>query len=334
MVICLESSVLGGYLSNEVPGLVTGTIHLAGQKKPLQVELNGNFLRDIAGCRVDFLNPLPDTDPELVQALALEQRGHTGVMTASHRALRLPRRKSALAAGYAMPEPAGLKNLIFFEWFNQENQRVLMQSWHLQLRVSAPQWHLSREAETAQLRQNRARRKHFLLNRRKNPPATDGLAAPTLSDPFSPTEAPGDPFSMTETRTPGKPPKKNEPAHPAQRSAGLAEDLRRFENLLQSSGDVESQPAVSRLLTTVGDLAAHLSRALRGFSEGSRTQWHFLVVDLEQSLPIFGAGVNACDRLLKEAPRGTDTQWLTLMHRCLLSVELRMRELLMMLRDV
>lgn len=332
MVICLESSVLGGYLSNEVPGLVSGTIHLAGQRKPLQVELTGNFLRDIAGCRVDFLNPLPDTDPELIRTVALEQRGHTGVMTASHRAGRLPRRKSALAAGYAMPEPAGLKNLIFFEWFNQENQRILMQSWHLQLRVSAPQWHLSKEAETAQLRQNRARRKHFLLNRRREAPPAGGPASKTLSDPFAPADHSRDPFAAAGAHASESQPPKNEPAHPAQRSASLAEDLRRFEHLLETSGDVGSQPAVSRLLTTVGDLAAHLSRALRGFSEGSRTQWHFLVVDLEQSLPIFGAGVNACDRLLKEAPQGTDTDWLTLMHRCLLSVELRMRELLMMLR--
>ncbi len=333
MVICLESSVLGGHLSNEVPGLVSGMIHLAGQKKPLVVELNGNFLRDIAGCRVDFLNPLPDTDVDLIQTVALEQRGHTGVMTASHRAGRLPRRRNILSAGYTMPEPSGLKNLVFFEWFNHENQRVLMQSWHLQLRVSAPQWHLSKEAETAQLRQNRARRKHFLLNRRKEPPAASGFAAPALADPFAPADGLRDPFAQADSHPPARPAKADEPAHPAQRSASLAEDLRRFENLLMTSGTSGPQPAVSRLLTTVGDLAAHLHRALRGFSEGSRTQWHFLVVDLEQSLPIFGAGVNACDRLLKEAPVGTDTEWLTRMHRCLLSVELRMRELLIMLRE-
>lgn len=333
MVICLESSVLGGHLSNEVPGMVSGVIHLAGQKKPLQVELNGNFLRDIAGCRVDFLNPLPDTDPDLIQTLALEQRGHTGVMTASHRVGRLPRRKNSSVAGYAMPDPTGLKNLIFLEWFNDQNQRVLIQSWHLQMRVSAPQWRLSKDAETAQLRQNRARRKHFLLNRAKEPPAARGLTPPTLNDPFAPQDALRDPFSPVGTMPQGTAAPQNEPAHPAQRSASLAEDLRRFEHLLQTSGDVGSQPSVLRLLATVGDLAAHLGHALRQFSEGGRTQWNFLVVDLEQSLPIFGAGVNACDRLLKEAPLGTDTQWLTLMHRCLLSVELRIRELLMMLRD-
>lgn len=328
MVIALESSVLGGHLTNEVPGFVTGTIHIAGQRKPLQIELTGNFLRDIAGCRVDFLNPLPDTDTGLVQNLALLQRGHTGVMTASHRAARLPRRKNSLAAGYAMPEPGGLKNLIFFEWFNEQDQRILIQSWHLQLRVSAPQWRLSKDAETAQLRQNRARRKHFLLGRGKEPPGGRSLASPAVNDPFAPKKQ-TDPFGAPA----GRPSRKSDRMTPAQRSSGLAADLRRFEQLLHSSGDVASQPAVLRLLTTVGDLAAHLGSALRQFSEGGSTQWHFLIVDLEQSLPIFGAGVNACDRLLRDAPRGTDAEWLTLMHRCLLSVELRMRELLMTLRE-
>ncbi|MBX7210056.1 MAG: hypothetical protein K1X78_17190 [Verrucomicrobiaceae bacterium] len=333
MVICLESSVLGGHLSNEVPGMVSGAIHLAGQRKPLVVELAGNFLRDIAGCRVDFLNPLPDTDPDLIQTLALDQRGHAGVMTASHRAGRLPRRRNSSFAGYALPDPAGLKNLVFFEWFNEQNQRVLIQSWHLQLRVTVPQWRLSKDAETAQLRQNRARRKHFLLKRAEEPPSARGLTPPTLEDPFAPHEALRDPFASAGGPAGGMTTPPVDPPHPAQRSASLADDLRRFEGLLNTSADARSQPAVMRLLATVGDLAAHLGHALRQFSSGSRTQWQFLVVDLEQSLPIFGAGVNACDRLLRDARPGTDTEWLTLMHRCLLSVELRMRELLILLRD-
>ena len=68
MIICLESSVLGGYLSNEVPGLITGLFHLAGRSTPMRIELEGNFLQDIAGCRVDFHNPCPEAD---TQALSL-----------------------------------------------------------------------------------------------------------------------------------------------------------------------------------------------------------------------------------------------------------------------
>ncbi len=88
MILCLESSVLGGYLSNEIPGLVTGMLHLAGQKQPVRVELVGNFLRDIAGCRVDFHNPLPEINEEAVQAMSPLQNGYTGVMTASTSTLK------------------------------------------------------------------------------------------------------------------------------------------------------------------------------------------------------------------------------------------------------
>lgn len=336
MVICLESSILGGYLTNEVPGLVTGMIHLAGQKRPLRVELNGNFLRDIAGCRVDFLNPLPDTDTETVKSLSLTQTGHAGVMTASHRAGRLPRRKTTLVDGWVMPDPPGLKNLAFFEWFNQDQQRILIQSWHIQMRVSAPRWQLSKEAETAQLRQNRARRKHFLLSRsRENPPppaSIQGLASPVLPNPFADDDAARDPFAATDTIPEPETKSNADTANPMQRSAALAEELRRFERLIQGHVEIGSRPAVLRLLATVADLAAHLTHALRQFAEGGRTQWHFLVVDLEQSLPIFAAALNACDRLTEQSPPGTDTRWLGSLQRCLLSVELRMRELLKLLR--
>lgn len=336
MVICLESSVLGGYLTNEVPGLVTGMVHLAGQKRPLRIELTGNFLRDIAGCRVDFLNPLPDTDTETVKAVSLTQTGHAGVMTASHRAGRLPRRKSTLVDGWVLPDPPGLKNLAFFEWFNQDRQRILIQSWHLQLRVSAPRWQLSKDAETAQLRQNRARRKHFLLNRsRENPSAATPVSeipGPVLDNPFTGDDATRDPFAATETMPAPEAEPGRKVDNPVERSAALAEELRRFERLIQNHVEAGSRPAVLRLLATVADLAAHLTHALRQFADGGRTQWHFLVVDLEQSLPIFGAALNACDRLIQQSPAGTDARWLGSLQRCLLTVELRMRELLQLLR--
>ena len=333
MVISLESAILGGYLSNEVQGSITGQIHLAGQKRPLRIELDGNFLRDIAGCRVDFLNPLPDSDGDLCRSLSLTQNGQAGVMTASHRAGRLPRRR--LAGMQPMAEPPGLKNLVFLEWFNQDGQRVLIQSWHLQLRVSAPQWRLSKDGETAQLRQNRARRKHFLLNRNR-PPSTKGRRDVPKDEGLSlPPVTSDDSFTATDTLPPpGSKGEKRPSVQRARRSADLALELRRFEMLMQSTtGAGEMRPTVLQLLTSVSDLAAHLGHALKQFASGGRSQWHFLIVDLEQSLPVFTAGVNACDRLMKQIPTGADSKWLGTLHRCLLSVELRMRELLMLLRE-
>ena len=334
MILCLESSLLGGYLSNEVPGLVTGLLHLAGIQQPMRVELVGNFMRDIAGCRVDFHNPLPNADLDDVAWLAQTQNGFTGVMTASNRVAKLPRRRRE--GDQLMPMPDGLKNLLFFEWFNQQAQRVLIQSWHLQLRVSAPAWQLSEEEESVQLRQARARRKHFLLTERN--PDSDGaraLHAPGMADPFEPQEITGNPF--TNLDEPKKRRSKDntfkDPApDPLKRSIALAQELRRFERLLTFTNEVRNRPAVIRLLSTVADLTAHLISALRQFSQENKTGWQYLVVDLEQSLPLFSAALNATDKLMQHSTPGTDQQWLANVQTSLLNIELRMRELLTQLR--
>lgn len=335
MILCLESSILGGYLSNEVPGLVTGQLHLAGVGRAIRVELVGNFMRDIAGCRVDFHNPLPNADLDDVAWMSQTQVGFTGVMTASNRVSKLPRRRRA--GDTVLPDPAGLKNLLFFEWFNEQSQRILIQSWHLQLRVSAPVWPLSAEEDAQQLRQARARRKHFLLaSKDTDPTGSPALHAPGMADPFEPKAATGDPFAdlgEPESRSALARSQDKAPADPNKRALALAEELRRFERLLSLSIEVRNRPAVVQLLSTVADLSAHLVHVLRQFSAADKSAWHFLVVDLEQSLPLFSAALNATDRLVQQSTPGTDKTWLGHVQASLLNIELRMRELLGLLRE-
>jgi hypothetical protein len=363
MIICLESSVLGGYLSNEVPGLITGLLHLAERSTPMRVELEGNFLQDIAGCRVDFHNPCPEADPLALQALTLVQNGHAGLMTGSYRVASLPRRRSAqrtLTPGLTvLQEPPGLKNLVFFEWFNEQEQRILMQSWHLQLQVSAPRWQLSREEENRLLRQNRARRRDYLLrDRRKSSKKSDAAdpfsgnlmdlppEADTSADPFTtkpkpkprskPSSGPSRSSSASSksgsSHKPGSEPESSPLPDPFQRSEALGTELRRFERLLLFQNDIGSQPAVLKLLSTVADLAAHLGHALRQFVTSRREKWDYLIVDLEQSLPLFGAALSATERLAHQHDLTMDRNWIGLVQSCLLSIELRMRELLALLR--
>lgn len=333
MILCLESSILGGYLSNEVPGLVTGMLHLAGSNQPVRIELVGNFLRDIAGCRVDIHNPLPHGDLDDVAWLNPQQTGFNGVMTASYRVAKMPRRRSASSS--ALPDPSGLKNLLFLEWFNQQGQRILIQSWHLHLRVSAPRWQLSQEEENTLLRQSRARRKHFLLHQRGQPGTPDALHAPGMADPFEPHNLSGDPFSHLDNTAPhpaSTTEPKSHPPSPTKRSKALALELRRFEQLLTFHSELHSRPAVVKLLSTVADLAAHLLHILRQYTESEMAPWHFLIIDLEQSLPLFSAALNATDRLMQHASPGTDQEWLGKVQASLLNIELRMRELLIILR--
>jgi hypothetical protein len=335
MIICLESSLLGGYLTNEVPGLVTGLLHLAAVNQPMRVEMVGNFMRDIAGCRVDFHNPLPNGDLDDVAWLNQTQTGFTGVMTASNRVAKLPRRRRS--SDRFLPDPSGLKNLLFFEWFNQQSQRILIQSWHLQLRVSAPRWQLNSDEESIQLRQARARRKHFLLaDRHQSQDTTTALHAPGMTDPFEPQEVTGNPFTqfdeLKKRHFSADGDLKKFHLDPTKRAAALAKELRRFERLLAFTSEVRNRPAVVCLISTVADLAAHLIHELRQFSDKDKAGWHYLVVDLEQSLPLFSAALNATDKLMQHAAPGTDQQWLGNVQTSLLNIELRMRELLTQLR--
>ncbi|MCB1209641.1 MAG: hypothetical protein KDK97_09960 [Verrucomicrobiales bacterium] len=336
MIISLESSVLGGYLSNEVPGLVTGMLHLAGQKDPIRVELEGNFLRDIAGCRVDFHNPLPEGDADQVACLAAQQGGHTGIMTASYRVAKMPRRRKKAGGGNSLPDPPGLKNLLFFEWFNLEGQRILIQSWHLQMRVSSPVWQMGKDEESLMLRQSRARRKHYLLGERKRRTGHDGDDEGGLGERYEPSQPGGNPFAGIEEGVPKPRRPRRSPADgtatPSQRSGALETELRRFQDLLVHEEEGTTRPAVLRLLSTVGDLAAHLGQALRQFVAAEKEQWDFLIVDLEQSLPLFAAALNATDKLVQNSGGGADGKWLGSVQASLLNIELRIRELLTLLR--
>jgi hypothetical protein len=339
MLICLESSILSAYLSNEVPGLVTGVLHLAGQSQPVRVELLGNFLRDIAGCRVDFHNPLPEINEGHLETVAPLQQGYSGLMTASNRIAKLPRGQAAQSrALMTLPVPPGLKNLVFFEWFNQDHQRILIQSWHLQLRVSPPRWQLTKEDEAALLRQSRARRKHFLLGKKRNAKSANALHSPGFDDPFQPVRPGSDPFGAVRHDAPAEHPKKSPRARnrevrdSAERSAALAKELRRFQGLLVFNEEVRTRPAVLRLLSTVADQAAYLIHVLNQFAGKDKDQWQFLVVHLEQSLPLFAAALNATDKLVQQHPDGADMQWLSAVQASLLNIELRMRKLLGLLR--
>jgi hypothetical protein len=165
MDLQLSNAVLTATFSNEIPNLVTGTIQLAGAQHAIYVELQGNFLSDIAGCSIEIINHVPKTDNALLSKLHRHQIGIAGEMTASRR-ITQSLRKSAPPISMAIAPPKGsLKNLLFFEWFNEQRQRVLIHAWHWTLRVSSPRWSLTRAQELAQIKAARLRRKDHLLTR-------------------------------------------------------------------------------------------------------------------------------------------------------------------------
>jgi hypothetical protein len=116
-------------------------------------------------------------------------------------------------------------------------------------------------------------------------------------------------------------------------SHDLSLELRRFEMLLATPGELGSRPAVLRLLTTAGDLAAHLSHALKNFPSLKSSQWQFLITDLEQSLPLFHAALTASDKLIDHAAPGTDLRWLLNIQKTLSSLTGNIEQLMKWLRS-
>ena len=75
--------VVRGEVDNRRKDCVTGRIWLVGNEVPLELELQGNALRDLAGCHLAFtnLNPKPGNE----SGLARLQAGIVGDMTASRK---------------------------------------------------------------------------------------------------------------------------------------------------------------------------------------------------------------------------------------------------------
>jgi hypothetical protein len=137
MAFRLDKAVIRGEISNQERNRVTGKIWILGKKQPLEIDLQGNCLRDLAGCRLVFRNPKPKAEP-LVDSLALAQHGTVGDMTASRKTkvptvaddelMRLLHEK--------MPIPYLLANTLYLEWFSEVNGRVVIETGDFQLEIS------------------------------------------------------------------------------------------------------------------------------------------------------------------------------------------------------
>jgi DNA-dependent RNA polymerase auxiliary subunit epsilon len=136
--------------------MVTGTLWFAGKSAPVQLELRGNFLRDMAGCLLEFENPHP-AEPDERANLDAMQVGMTGDMTASRKVTLYQHPESSRSgAGAAEREPVRrVANSLYLEWFSETNGRVVIESTDYRIEWSAPVWTMSAEQEERQMASNR-----------------------------------------------------------------------------------------------------------------------------------------------------------------------------------
>ena len=101
-----------GTLDNTVPGKVTGWMKFAGMDEKVVFDLEGNFHRDIRGAKVRLRGDGESADAvqagKYLEGFSTVQKGKVGDMTAGR-------------------EPVDYVNYGYFEWFGDENGRVVIE---------------------------------------------------------------------------------------------------------------------------------------------------------------------------------------------------------------
>lgn len=151
----LAHSIRKGELDNRQRGWVFGRIWLVGREAPIELNLRGNCLRDIAGSRIIFKNP-DAREGENIQLDAI-QEGQVGDMTASRRVkvLECSLEEAQLLHAAGEAAPVKIANTIYFEWFSDTNGRVVIESSNYNIRVDAePAWKMTEHDEIEQAEAN------------------------------------------------------------------------------------------------------------------------------------------------------------------------------------
>jgi len=147
----IAEQVLRGEIDSRTPGRVIGKIWLAGRDESVELELEGNPWRDLAGHLLKFTNP--NAKPAEGTQLAAYQQGMVGDMTAS-RKVKIPDcSMDELMEFYSakQPFPWHWGNSLYLEWYSETNGRVVIEAADYQLELDAePAWMLTENEELAQ----------------------------------------------------------------------------------------------------------------------------------------------------------------------------------------
>ena len=192
----IDENLIRGEIDNRTRGRVTGRLWFAGRTDPVVLDLAGNAWRDLAGHRLEFVNPAPQ--PGLPSRFAALQNGTTGDITAS-RKVKVPDIPLDQIGEYTAarkPFPWHWGNSLYLEWFSGANGRVVIESVSYQLTVSTDStWEMTPAEEDEQRTANATGLATFLAR------AGEALPAESERDPDRPlTEAEADKIQADSDR--------------------------------------------------------------------------------------------------------------------------------------
>jgi hypothetical protein len=145
---CIKSAIVRGEIDNTTPGRTTGRLWLIHQSEPVELILEGDCWRDLAGCILTFRNPQPDQSLEAPE-LSNPQLGLVGDMTASL--------KRKVYEDNSNPDPQQdftWQNHLSLEWFDQINGRVVIETPLFEMTLSDSHWQQTAAEELVQQKRN------------------------------------------------------------------------------------------------------------------------------------------------------------------------------------
>lgn len=169
MLALLSPLFLRGVIDNTVPGCIALQLWGIDRGEPIELTLEGNCLRDIAGCRVSWENKA---------AAAGLRKGEHPVLERLRSPL-LPLTAGDITLSRRLPDEDNrhsLSNALSIEFFIGPEHRVLIESTSYTFDISLPQWEMSWEQENVQSFCNmEALRRHVAYN-------TDHFIGPAMAD--------------------------------------------------------------------------------------------------------------------------------------------------------
>lgn len=158
MLALITPLITRGVIDNTTRGVTHLTFWGIDNGEPVDFILEGNCLRDIAGCRVSFNNrqtaPIQSNEHPVLAKLRSHSQGHVqaGDITLSRRAPEQDNRRA-------------LSNQLSIELFVQRETRLLIETADFDYDISLPQWEMSwQEANTQAFLNMEALRDHVAYN--------------------------------------------------------------------------------------------------------------------------------------------------------------------------
>ncbi|MES2508242.1 MAG: hypothetical protein V4599_16190 [Verrucomicrobiota bacterium] len=172
----IHTAITHGEIDNTERGRVRGRLWLLGREEPIELDLDGDAWRDVAGTRVSFVNPASQPQPEL-QRLNRVQNGMVGDITASRKVkvFTVPEEewRQAYREDRIADVPTELRNSLYLEWFTIEQGRCVVESADLEITISEHVWEMDEDEEGAQRLANLQAMRDFLAAIIQRPEPTE-----------------------------------------------------------------------------------------------------------------------------------------------------------------